>query len=151
MLSHATWHVCTIAVNDLHSPRDPGWLRDSSTGGRLPYVLVRILSAPDICEYAAGTTPEKWEVFDQDEPFVPDLCVEVLLDRDPQPDLARRVNAYLAGGAGEVILVRPDGQREFWGARGLQQASRFRIALSLERIYFDAQDLSSARRVASLS
>jgi len=53
--------------------------------------------------------------------------------------------------AGEVILVRPDGQREFWGARGLQQASRFRIALSLERIYFDAQDLSSARRVASLS
>jgi hypothetical protein len=43
--------------------------------------------------------------------------LEVLLDRDPQPDLARRVNAYPAGGAGEVILVSPDGQLEFWGAR----------------------------------
>jgi hypothetical protein len=75
--------------------------------------------------------------------------LEVLLDRDPQPDLARRVNAYPAGGAGEVILIRPDGQLEFWGGRDLQQASRFGIALSPERICFDARDLPSARRVAS--
>jgi hypothetical protein len=67
----------------------------------------------------------------------------------PHVRTGRRAKRHLAGGAGEVILVRSDGQLEFWGARDLQQASRLGIALSPERSYCDARDLPSARRVAS--
>ncbi|MEC5409255.1 Uma2 family endonuclease [Paraburkholderia sp. MPAMCS5] len=83
--------------------------------------------------------PEKWERFDRDAPvpFVPDLCVEVLLDRNPLHDIAPRVTAYLEGGAREVIVVAQDGELQFWGARGRLQASAFGITLSLDRMYFD--------------
>ena len=40
-------------------------------------------------------------------PFVPDLCVEVLLDRNSPQDIDLRVRAYLEGGACEVIVVCP--------------------------------------------
>jgi Uma2 family endonuclease len=82
---------------------------------------------------------DKWEAFDRDDPvpFVPDLCVEVLLDSDRTQDIDRRVKAYLEGGAREVIVVGQCGQVEFWGARGQRQASIFGIALSLDRMYFE--------------
>ncbi|WP_244306154.1 Uma2 family endonuclease [Paraburkholderia lacunae] len=49
------------------------------------------------------------EGFDRDDPvpFVPDLCVEVLLDSDRICDIDRRVAAYLEGGAAEVIIIGP--------------------------------------------
>jgi Uma2 family endonuclease len=77
---------------------------------------------------------EKWEGFDRDDPvpFVPDLCVEVLLDSDRQRDMDRRVTAYLEGGAREVVVVGLRGQVEFWGARGQRG-----ITLSLDRMYFE--------------
>jgi len=82
---------------------------------------------------------EKWDQFDRDEPvpFVPDLCIEVLIDRDPRQDLSRRVRAYLEGGSAEVIVVGQCGQVEFWGVRGLRQASVFGITLSFDQMYFD--------------
>jgi Uma2 family endonuclease len=80
--------------------------------------------------------PQKWEGFDRDGPvpFVPDLCVEVLLDSDRPRELGRRAAAYFEGGAKEVIVVTPDGLIEFWGVEGRRQASRFPVALSLEPI-----------------
>ena len=91
------------------------------------------IRVPDVVWMA----PEKWERFDRDGPvpFVPDLCVEVLLDSDRPREMDRRVASYLQGGATEVIVVRPDGAIEFWGAEGRRQASTFAIALSLEPLY----------------
>ena len=82
---------------------------------------------------------DKWEGFDRDDPvpFVPDLCVEVLLDSDRAHDIDRRVKSYLEGGAREVIVVGQYGQVEYWGPRGRRQASDFGMALSLDRMYFE--------------
>jgi Uma2 family endonuclease len=108
--------------------------------------------------------PDRWEGFDRDAPvpFVPDLCVEVLLDRNPPRDIDLRVSAYIEGGAREVIVVGPHGQLQFWGANGPLQASTFGITLSLDRMYFDEcapssihdardQEMSSVRRPHSAS
>ncbi|WP_256377778.1 Uma2 family endonuclease [Paraburkholderia pallida] len=83
--------------------------------------------------------PEKWEGFDRESPvpFVPDLCVEVLLDRTFAHDIGPRVRAYLEGGAREVIVVGQRGELQFFGANGPLKSSAFGIALSLERMYFD--------------
>lgn len=80
---------------------------------------------------------EKWEAFDRDDPvpFVPDLCVEVLLDRDGPPDIDRRVRAYLEGGASEVIVVGGRGLVEFWGPLGKRQASIFGITLPPDSMF----------------
>jgi Uma2 family endonuclease len=84
--------------------------------------------------------PEKWEGFDRDDPvpFVPDLCVEVLLDRKFAHDIGARIRAYLEGGAQEVIVVGQHGELQFCGANGLRQTSQFGITLTLERMYFEA-------------
>ncbi|BCG05183.1 hypothetical protein PPGU19_097510 (plasmid) [Paraburkholderia sp. PGU19] len=89
--------------------------------------------------------PDNWERIDRSAPvpFVPALCVEVLLDRDTRDDIDLRVGAYLKGGAREVIVVDEHGRVEFWGANGLQSASKFGITLSLEQMYFDEPAWSS--------
>lgn len=83
--------------------------------------------------------PDRWEAFDREAPvpFVPDLCVEVLLDRKTPRDTDLRVRAYLEGGAREVIVVGQHGELQFWGANGLLQASTFGVTFSLDRMYFD--------------
>jgi hypothetical protein len=78
-------------------------------------------------------------------PFVPDLCVEVLLDSGRAQDIDRRVKSYLEGGAREVIVVGQSGQVEYWGARGQRQASDFGMALSLDRMYFEDGGVSRLR------
>jgi Uma2 family endonuclease len=92
---------------------------------------------------------DKWEGFDRDDPvpFVPDLCVEVLLDSDRVQGIDRRIASYLEGGATEVIVVDHFGQVEFWGARGRRPTSTFGIALSLDGMYFEKSGASS---IASL-
>jgi hypothetical protein len=103
------------------------------------------IRAPDV----VWMPPEKWEGFDREEPipFVPDLCVEVLLDRSMPQDIGRRVRAYLEGGAREVIVVGQRGELQFCGANGLLQASGFGITLSLESMYFDESVPASAADV----
>ena len=82
---------------------------------------------------------DKWESFDRDDPapFVPDLCVEVLLDSDRVHDIDRRVTAYLEGGAREVIVIGQCGQVEYWGAAGRRKASMFDVTVPLDRMYFE--------------
>jgi len=81
--------------------------------------------------------PDKWERFDHDGPvpFVPDLCVEVLLDSDRPHEASRRVSTYLEGGAMEVVVVTPAGVIEYWGTEGRRHTSIFAITLSLEPVY----------------
>lgn len=83
--------------------------------------------------------PEKWEEFDREAliPFVPDLCVEVLLDRRFPEDIDQRVRAYLESGAREVILIGERGDVQFFGPNGSRQCSTFGLTLSLERMYFE--------------
>ncbi|MFM0009140.1 Uma2 family endonuclease [Paraburkholderia sediminicola] len=92
---------------------------------------------------------ERWESFDRDEPvpFVPDLCVEVLLDSDRAQDIGRRVNAYLEGGAREVMVVGQHGQVEIWGTTGRRRASIFGVTLSLDPMYFEEIGVSSVLSV----
>jgi hypothetical protein len=93
--------------------------------------------------------PDKWEGFERDAPvpFVPDLCVEVWLDRIAPQDIDLRVKAYLEGGAREVIVVGQHAELQFWGASGLLQASTYGIKLSLDPIYFDERAPSSGFNV----
>ena len=83
--------------------------------------------------------PEKRDGYDRElpVPFVPDLCVEVLLDRKFPHDIGPRVKAYIDGGAREVIVVGRRGELQFYGANGPQQSSAFGITLSLDRFYFE--------------
>jgi len=93
---------------------------------------------------------EKWEGLDREEPLpiVPDLCIEVLLDRGTVNDVDRRVGAYLEGGAAEIIVVGPHGQTELHGAEGRRQASVFGVVLSLDPLYFDEPVVPAVHRGA---
>lgn len=88
---------------------------------------------------------DKWESFDRDDPspFVPDLCVEVLLDSDRMHDIDRRVAAYLEGGACEVIVVGQHGQVQYWGATGQRKASMFDVTMPLDPAYFEEPGTAS--------
>jgi hypothetical protein len=68
---------------------------------------------------------------------VPDLCVEVLLDRTFPQGIGPRIRAYLEGGASEVIVVGHRGELQFFGATGPSNTSAFGITLSLDRAYFE--------------
>jgi Uma2 family endonuclease len=116
--------------------------------GHLAAMSVPVVTAsfgirvPDVVWMA----PEKWECFDRDGPvpFVPDLCVEVLLDSDLPREIGRRVASYLEGGAKEVVVVSQDGAIEFWGAKGRRQASTFAITLSVEPVLLPSKCMVSA-------
>jgi hypothetical protein len=64
-------------------------------------------------------------------PFVPDLCVEVLSRGNTKEELAMKVNAYLRGGAREVLVVGLRGEVEIFGAEGKRSASALGINLRL--------------------
>jgi hypothetical protein len=49
-------------------------------------------------------------------------------------DVDRRVNAYLAGGAREVIVVDRYGRVYFWGDKGPRQTSVFGLTLLLDPV-----------------
>jgi Uma2 family endonuclease len=93
---------------------------------------------------------EKWERFDHGDPvpFVPDICVEVLLDTDKRRDIAERVEAYLKGGAIEVIVVNECGRVEWWGGRGQRQVSMFGIVLSLDVAYLSENGMMPPESVS---
>jgi Uma2 family endonuclease len=82
---------------------------------------------------------DKWESFDRDDPapFVPDLCIEVLLDSDRIHDIDRRVAAYLEGGAHEVIVIGQRGQVDYWGVTGRRKTSFFDVTVPLDPLYFE--------------
>jgi Uma2 family endonuclease len=109
-----------------------GHLAAMSVAVTTPSFGIRI---PDV----AWMPPEQWEGFDRDDPvpFVPDLCVEVLLDSARTLDIGRRISAYLDGGAHEVIVITQSGQVQFWGKAGQRDVSAYCVTLALDSMYFD--------------
>ena len=131
-----------IVLTDIycHLTEQMGHLAAMSVAVTTPSFGIRV---PDVVWMSC----DKWEDFDRDAPlpFVPDLCVEVLLDSDRAQDIDRRVKSYLEGGAREVIVVDQYGQVEYWGVRGRRQASDFGTALALDRMYFEDSGVSRLR------
>lgn len=74
---------------------------------------------------AVWMPPERWRQANDATPlpFVPDVCVEVLSPGNTRAEIEMKKNAYLRGGAREVIIVLLDGTIEFFGAEGKRQVS----------------------------
>ena len=64
-------------------------------------------------------------------PFVPDVCVEVLSPGNTRAEIMMKVNAYLRGGAREVIVAGLKGEVEFFGPNGKVESSALGISLAL--------------------
>ncbi len=64
-------------------------------------------------------------------PFVPDICVEGLSRGNTDEEVAMKTNAYLRGGAREVIVIGRRGQIDFFGAEGKRATSGLGVALAL--------------------
>jgi len=69
-------------------------------------------------------------------PFVPDVCVEVLSPGNTKEEVTMKANAYLRGGASEVIVVGLRGEVEFFGTEGKRAASALGIQLTLPASLF---------------
>lgn len=77
---------------------------------------------PERWAQAKGTTPL---------PFVPDVCVEVLSPGNTKEEVTMKTNAYLRGGAREVIVVALRGEVEFLGSEEKRAVSALGIRLTL--------------------
>jgi Uma2 family endonuclease len=69
-------------------------------------------------------------------PLVPDVCVEVLSRGNTAEEVTMKTNAYLRGGAREVIVIGLRGEIEFFGSEGQRVASALGINLILARDLF---------------
>ncbi len=69
-------------------------------------------------------------------PLVPELCVEVLSRGNTTEEVAMKTNAYLRGGAREVIVIGLRGEIEFFGNEGQRAVSALGIHLILARDLF---------------
>ena len=88
-------------------------------GIRVPDV---IWMKPDRWVQAKGQTPLS---------FVPDICVEVLSPGNTKEEVTMKTNAYLRGGAREVIVVGLRGEIEFFGNEGKRASSALNVGLVL--------------------
>jgi len=120
-----------IAATDIYCQvtEQLGHLAGMSVAVTTPFSGIRV---PDVVWLPPGTC----EGFDYSHPLpvVPDLCAEVLPDSLAMHDVDRRVNAYLAGGAREVIVVDRYGRVYFWGDKGPRQTSVFGLRLLLDPV-----------------
>lgn len=77
--------------------------------------------------------PERWTLVKGQTPLplVPDVCVEVVSPGNTAEEVTMKTNAYLRGGAREVIIVGRRGEIEFFGAEGKRAKSVLGISLVL--------------------
>ncbi|MEO8629887.1 MAG: Uma2 family endonuclease [Betaproteobacteria bacterium] len=69
-------------------------------------------------------------------PFVPDVCVEVLSPGNTKEEVTMKANAYLRGGAREVIIVSLRGEVDYLGSEGKRTASALGIRVSFPSALF---------------
>lgn len=102
---------------------------------------------PDVIRMSPG----KCETSGQDDPvpFVPDLCWRCFLTGTRSRIWPGGSTRIRQAAPAKSFSSAPMDSLSSGAPACLQQVSRFGIALPLERIYFDARDLPSARRVAS--
>ena len=89
----------------------------------------RGIRVPDV----SWMRPERWAQAKGKTPlpFVPDVCVEVLSRGNTKEEVTMKTNAYLRGGAREVIVVGLRGEVEFLGSEGRRATSALGIQLTL--------------------
>ena len=89
----------------------------------------RGIRVPDV----VWTIPERWAQATGKTPlrFVPDVCVDVLSPGNTKEEVTMKTNAYLRGGAREVIVVGLRGELEFYGSEGKRATSALHIELTL--------------------
>lgn len=89
----------------------------------------RGIRVPDVVWMA----PERWAASKDQTPLetVPDVCVEVVSPGNTRREILMKVEAYLRGGAREVIVVGLKGEVEFFGPGGKLEASALGIRLEL--------------------
>jgi len=77
----------------------------------------------------------RWAGLDLDKPlpFVPDICIEVLAAADRRFDVDQRIQAYIRGGAREVVVVGTSGELEYWTAQGQGRESCLDCSLILDQ------------------
>jgi Uma2 family endonuclease len=82
--------------------------------------------------------PERWKQAGDEEPlpFVPDICVEVLSPSNTRVEITRKVEAYLRGGAREVMIIGMQGNVDFFGPEGRRAQSALGVVLNLPREAF---------------
>ena len=61
----------------------------------------------------------------------PEICVEVMFPGNRRRDINEKVDAYLASGAREVIIVELDGRIRYLTSASEQPSSQFGVALAL--------------------
>jgi Uma2 family endonuclease len=94
----------------------------------------RGIRVPDV----AWMKPEQWVQVKGKTPLplVPDVCVEVLSRGNTTEEVTMKTNAYLRGGAREVIVIGLRGEIEFFGNEGQRATSALGIHLILARDLF---------------
>ena len=81
---------------------------------------------------------DKWQVVTVEEGLIhaPDFVVEVLSPGNRQVEINHKVQAYLASGIQEVLVVCLDGTLEFYRQDGVHTNSSFDITFSLPLHFF---------------
>ena len=95
----------------------------------VPVLTDRGVRVPDV----VWMPVERWPGWKDYSPlrFAPDVCVEVLSRGNTREEIAMKTDAYLRGGAREVIVVGLKGEVEFHGPEGKRAASALAIRLEL--------------------
>lgn len=119
-------------------------LRAQLGGKAVPEAAVLTTSAgirvPDI----VWMPEDKWQVVTIEEGLVraQDFVVEVLSPGNRQVEINYKVQAYLASGIQEVLVVGLNGTLEFYRQDGIHPSSSFNVKLSLPRTSFNNQRTS---------
>jgi Uma2 family endonuclease len=115
----------TLALNHQLGPEAVQEVSVATDRGiRVPDV---VWMSPERWAQAKGKTPL---------PFVPDLCVEVLSRGNTDEEVAMKTNAYLRGGAREVIVIGRRGEIDFFGSEGRRTSSVLGLSLVLPGTLF---------------
>jgi Uma2 family endonuclease len=108
-------------------------LRAQLGGKAVPEAAVLTTSAGVRVPDVVWMPEDKWQVVTTEEGLVhtPDLVVEVLSPGNRQVEINYKVQAYLASGIQEVLVVGLNGTFEFYRQDGVHTSSVFNVTLSL--------------------
>src|SRR5262249_29036429 len=76
----------------------------------------------------------RWSEASRRDPltFCPDICVDILSPSNLPNEMSRKIRAYLAAGAREVIIVGLQGEIRYWRVDGEFEASALGATLKID-------------------
>jgi len=108
-------------------------------GGKAVYEVAVLTTSAGVQVPDVVWMPEdKWHIVTIEEGLVhgPDFVVEVLSPGNRQVEINYKVQAYLASGIEEVLVVGLNGTLEFYRQDGVHTDSSFNVNLSLPPYFF---------------